>query len=78
MQAKKKQPKKRFRPSGAKTSRYVLQYHTFSADVFTTLRGLAGRKWSHDNPEGTEAGFKAYFEGLSDMQRQVMWTCSQH
>lgn len=77
---KTKNPRKRkqFSPSTANTIRCVSQCRSFSPDLLTVSRGVAERKWTQDNPEGTKEMFRAYFEDLSDEKRQVCRTLASN
>ena len=42
--------------------------------MFTMLRGVAERKWFHENPDKTKEEFVHYFEALQSEQLQVCRT----
>ena len=69
MQAK-KPTKRRFRPSQAKTTRYVSQLF-YVLLVFTILRGVSEREWFRANPHGTKDEFNEHFKTLSLEKLQV-------
>lgn len=62
---------KPFRPTQAKTDRFVFWPLSPFAVVLTKSSGLAGREWADVNPEGSKEEFEAYFKNLSAEERQV-------